>query len=142
MTYADGHPSGLSLVDAILSEVGAKLRRLAAQGEPGVVELRGLPLAPSDMSALDAALGLGEVKAEVHVSGLTAVIETAWPGVWRVRHHAADGTVISDEISISPAPDILAARLEDIRDCAGRFSALLHPEDTSGETASNGENIQ
>lgn len=135
MTYIVPPPHGPALPDALMAEVAAKLKMLAETGATSTIELRGLPLSNEDMIVIGEALGIGEVQAEVHVSGLSNVTETAWPGVWRVRHHSADGGIISDEIVIASVPDILSARKADIADSSARFLQIVQ-----AQSASIGEN--
>lgn len=134
MTYIVPPPHGQSLPDALFAEIGAKLKQLSETGMASTIELRGLPLSHADLETIHEALGIGEVQAEVHVSGLSSVTETAWPGVWRVRHHASDGNLIADEIVIATVPDILAARKADIAESSARFLSIVQ-----AQSASNGE---
>ena len=121
MTYVSTLSAVPNLADAILFEISIKLKALADHGDKAIIELRSLPLTPADLEALDVALGHGEVAAEIQVSGLSTVHESAWSGVWRVRHHSTDGCLVSDQINICSVPDILSARSEDVRDASVRL---------------------
>jgi hydrogenase-1 operon protein HyaF len=139
MTLVSIPSNDLNLADAILFEVSVKLKALADHNESAVIELRGLPLTPNDLEVLDAALGRGEVAAEIHVSGQSTVQETAWSGVWRVRHHTADGGLSADQINICFVPDILSARYEDVRDASVRLgNALQKNMEITGSVANGG----
>jgi hypothetical protein len=60
-----------SLVDALLMEVASLLDRLIRHGEPGCIDLRGMPLSASCLSGLEAKLGRGEITIQVAAAGLS-----------------------------------------------------------------------
>jgi len=55
-------------------------------------------------------------------SGLSAVIESRFPGVWVVTHHDATGDVMSRLIEITLVPEILRSQVEELRDSHERFA--------------------
>jgi len=107
------------MASALLAEIADRLEALAANGETAVLDLRSLPLTDADLAELAALLGRGEVEASIEVIGTTEVRETAYAGVWWVKHLGAQGRVASEAISITPIPEILCAQEEDIRLAAG-----------------------
>jgi hypothetical protein len=57
------------LVDALIMEIAALLRRFIDDGETGCIDLLGLPLAPSCLAALDRRLGQGEAQVRLDAAG-------------------------------------------------------------------------
>jgi hydrogenase-1 operon protein HyaF len=110
------------LADAVMAELGPMLERVAAGGEAEAVDLRSLPMSDADRDALAARLGTGEVDATLAVAGESRVRETAYPGVWWVRHMGADGRVASEHIHVTRVPDILCAHPQDMARAAGRLA--------------------
>jgi hydrogenase-1 operon protein HyaF len=115
-----------ALARALAREIAEHLTTLVARGEGAVIDLRSLPMGPDDRAELDALLGEGEVRATVEAAGRTDVVETRFPGVWRVRHHDARGALQMEQIQIAPVADILRA---DTTDMAAAAAALLRTLD-------------
>ncbi len=115
-----------NLPGAVLAEVASLLGVLSETGDQGVIDLRGLPLSAEDLAAIEDRLGDGEVHAEISASGKSTVKETAYSGVWRVRHFSSSGAAIADQIVIGRAPEILMAHVDDIRDSAARLLLALN----------------
>ena len=109
------------LAQAVLPEIAHLLSRLANSGESAQIDLKSLPMNDADRSALAQRLGRGEVFAKLDVAGATEVWETSYSGVWWVRHLGADGSTASEQISISPVPDILVSHSADIHSAAERL---------------------
>lgn len=100
---------------AILHEILAMLENLAAYGESGQIDLRGLPLAPGEYGRLKAKLGKGEAEIKLHIGGLTHCWETAYPGIWWIQHHDASGSKTAEFIEVAKVPEILLRETEDLR---------------------------
>lgn len=113
------------MTGAILSEIAAQLDRFARDGEESVVDLRGLPMTDADRAALEEALGQGEVTAVVEVAGASEVWETAYSGVWWIRHRGADDRITSEEIVVTAVPAILKSHQDDVRAAARRLRTTL-----------------
>lgn len=116
------------LAHSLLQELARALMTLAATGETTAIDLRSLPLTAGDREDLAHALGQGEVVATVEAAGPTEVRETAFPGLWWVRHMTADGRVAAESIEVTPCPDILAAHPDDIRRAADRLATAQTQE--------------
>jgi hydrogenase-1 operon protein HyaF len=99
---------------SVISEVRTLLDRLAARGESSGIDLRSLPLTDADRTQLEDLLGKGEVYCELKLMGSTKVWETAYAGVWWVRHMGAGDKVSSEEIAVTGVPEILRAHPADI----------------------------
>ncbi len=110
---------------SVLTEVQGLLERLAETGETAAVDLRGLPLTSADREQLETLLGRGEVECELALMGRTAVWETAFPGVWWVRHLGAEDKVSSETIEITTVPEILLTHHDDIAAASGRLAQRL-----------------
>jgi hydrogenase-1 operon protein HyaF len=109
----------------VLHEIRHGLRRLAAGGEPTLIDLLGIPFGPGDEERLLELLGRGEVQATVEALGVTRVWESAIPAVWLVDHRNGDGERIALHIEIDRIPAILCTQSEDIREAADRLDTRL-----------------
>ncbi|MEZ5841508.1 MAG: hydrogenase expression/formation C-terminal domain-containing protein [Hyphomicrobiales bacterium] len=116
-----------SLLRPVLAEIAALLERLAATGESGRIDLASLPLGPGDAAALEEALGTGEVMAELLVAGRSTVRETAYAGVWWVRHFGGDDQIATETIEITRVPEILLSHPADIAAAARRLGDHTGP---------------
>ncbi len=110
---------------AILHQIAALLENLLHGGVGGTIDLRGLPLRSCDYQALDAALGHGEVTAEIDALGPTKIRETAIHGVWRVTHCNAAGEVVAELVEVAGVPALLAAPPDDMREGLAVLRARL-----------------
>ena len=119
--------SGLrtGMAQAVFSEVADRLVNLHQQGTESDIDLRSLPLTNADLEELEALLGNGEVKADLNVIGMTSIRETSFAGVWWVRHFGANNQVATEQISITPLPEILRAHPDDITEAADRIRQEL-----------------
>ncbi|MGD9671362.1 MAG: hydrogenase expression/formation C-terminal domain-containing protein [Hyphomicrobiaceae bacterium] len=106
------------LAEALIFEIADRLQEFATTGKDAAIDLRGLPMTEADREALATRLGRGEVQAVVEVAGRSEVWETAYSGVWWVRHLGADGQVAAEEIAITRVPAFLASHPEDVRAAA------------------------
>ena len=110
---------------SLLSEIRTLLGRLADGGETSAIDLRSIPLTEADRTQLEELLGRGEVNASLDVLGKTKIWETGYTGVWWIRHMGAENQVSSEEIAITPVPDILRAHPVDIVTAAERLDTIL-----------------
>jgi HupH hydrogenase expression protein, C-terminal conserved region len=113
------HASGN--IAPLLHEIGHALERLIEHGEPSIIDLRGLPLAPGEEGRILEFLGTGEVRAEFEASGRSTVNESRFPGVWIVTHHDATGDIMSRLIEITRVPEILLSQAEELSDSHERL---------------------
>jgi hydrogenase-1 operon protein HyaF len=131
VTDADG-PS--ALVEAVLREVAGHLAALAARPDAvEAVDLRSLPLTDGEREALRARLGRGEVRVLLDLAGRTLIDETAYAGVWWVRHESADGGVMAEQIVVARVPELLLAHPADIDAAARRLQQQLGAGTAPGE---------
>ena len=106
---------GTGNVQPLLHEIRHALGRLV-HGESGtVIDLRSLPLAPGEEARIEAALGEGEVRAELNALGPTTIQETAYTGVWFVTHRNTENEIVARFIEVARIPEILNADTGDIQ---------------------------
>ena len=74
------------MAESLLQEVARLLERLAGSGETSAIDLRSLPMTEGDRNELAERLGSGEVRILFDVAGTSEAWETAYAGVWWVRH--------------------------------------------------------
>jgi len=117
------------LVDTLLMEIAGLLGRLAECGEPGCIDLRGLPLSVSCLADLEKRLAVGEVTAVIEAAGRSDIHETGFPGVWWVRHADEAGRIIALRIEVALVPMILCADPNDIVPSRGRLQDRTHVAD-------------
>jgi hydrogenase-1 operon protein HyaF len=118
-------PGLTGMADAVLSEIASLAAKQAAGGGPAAVELTSMPLTAADRAEIEARLGRGEVAATVESAGRSELWETAYSGVWFVRHLGDDGAVATEAIEICPAPEILFSHPDDRRAAAARLGEDL-----------------
>ena len=109
-------------VKSLLAEVARHLAALVRDGTVAAIDLRSLPLSIDDRARLEAALGQGEVKVTIDAAGESELHETAYAGVWWVRHFGAGRQLLTERIEITPLPEVLAAAPEDIAAGARRLA--------------------
>jgi hydrogenase-1 operon protein HyaF len=99
----------------LLHEVRHALERLIESGEPTVIDMGSIPLAPGEFEKIDAALGTGEVKVVLESMGPSQIYETQFSGVWRVTHFNAANEIVGRFIEVTRIPEILLAQEADVR---------------------------
>ncbi len=124
MTAAQDTGCDLGMAEAVLREVVALLETFAATGASAAIDLGGLPFSRRDRDELDAILGRGEVAATVDLAGRSEIWETAFSGVWRVRHFGKSEIAV-DLIEITSCPEILRSDRRDARLAAPKLAARL-----------------
>ena len=112
-------------VYAIVAELTTLLESLVQRGDPGVIDLRSLPMSPGDRIALRGLLGDGEVHASFDADGVSRFGETGVAGVWWVEHRDRDGALIAELIEVAPFPQILCSAADDIAAAAGVLHTRL-----------------
>lgn len=119
----------------ILDEIAAALDRLLSTGAPTVIDLGALPFTEGDERVLEAALGAGELRAELSALGTSQVVETGTPGVWRIDHADPAGAPLSRFVEVTFMPEILQTQRPDAVDGLARLRATLARHE---QEASNG----
>lgn len=101
-------------VRPILHEIRHALQRLVNDGEPGVIDLRSIPLAPGEEENIMEMLGQGEVIARLDASGPSEIYETRYTGVWVVTHFNDSQNIVSRFIEVTEIPEILKSQRQDM----------------------------
>ena len=114
---------------SVLTEIGQMLKTLAEKGKAGSIDLRSIPMTDADREHLENILGRGEVRAELDLAGASEVWETAYAGVWWVRHRGAGNKIACEEIAVTPIPEILLTHPVDIEAAASRIQQDLDSTD-------------
>ena len=114
----------------LLHEIRHALARLAESGEPTIIDLSAIPFGPGDRDKLFQALGQGEVSATVNALGETRIDETAYPGVWLIRHHSPMGDELATHIEITRQPSMLITPEEDLGASASRLADYLNKDNS------------
>jgi hydrogenase-1 operon protein HyaF len=115
--------TGMAL--SVMAQIGGMLEALTESGEAGSIDLRSLPLSDVDRTQLEEVLGRGEVQAKLDLAGESEVWETAYAGVWWIRHCGAGGKIATEEISVCRIPEILITHPVDVEAAAGRLREEL-----------------
>ena len=119
----------------ILHEIRHGLERLAATGEPTLIDLRAIPFGPGDEARLLERLGRGEVEASIHALGETLIRETAIPAVWLLDFLNAEGERIALHLEIARVPGLLLTQPEDLAEAPARLDQILKGLAAAGEAA-------
>jgi hypothetical protein len=119
-------PPPTALAIAVLREVASLLEALVHDPSfQDAIDLRSLPLADADRTALRTLLGDGEVDVRLDVAGQTRVRETAFAGAWWETHYAADGAAIVERIVVARVPPVLLAHPADVVRARDRLGGLV-----------------
>ncbi|MGB0514937.1 MAG: hydrogenase expression/formation C-terminal domain-containing protein [Wenzhouxiangellaceae bacterium] len=110
---------------ALAHEILSHLERLDRRGETAAIDLKSLPMAPSEFSALKNMLGQGEIDLTLDLDGPTRIRETAYPGVWWIRHEAVNGRVLSETLEITRFPEFLSVAPDQIRNAIAQLRERL-----------------
>ena len=99
----------------LMHEIRHALNKLIETGEPTVIDLRSMPLAPGEEEHIESMLGQGEVKAQIEALGPTQILETGIAGVWLITHFNANEEILGKFIEITRIPTILESQVEDVQ---------------------------
>lgn len=95
------------LVRALLSELSAKLAKLAKTGSGSRIDLGRLPLPAGGLSAVRGVLGKGQIEATFKGVGSCVFTETALAGVWWVQQYNTADDLVGEFIEIAYVPELL-----------------------------------
>jgi hydrogenase-1 operon protein HyaF len=108
------HSSGN--IEPLLHQVRHALSLLLNVGATTCIDLKGIPLAPGEEERIMAALGTGEVRAQMTAAGTSEIVETGFPGVWLVSHFGEQHELQGRFIEITAIPEILRSQSSDIEE--------------------------
>jgi len=110
---------------ALLRELQDMITKLAERGESNSIDIRSLPLSPSDYEVLMQILGNGEVNATVNTLGLSKIKETRFSGVWWLQHLNSHDEIVAELIEVTSLPDILKSQATDLINSANVLQEYL-----------------
>ena len=122
-------------VTPLLHEIRHAIEALLAEGQITTIDLRSMPLAPGEEKRIEALLGEGEIRVTLNALGRSDIVETRFPGVWRITHRNTEDVILGKHIQISFIPDIIKAQQRDIEAGLEQLSSELQiePVNDSGE---------
>jgi hydrogenase-1 operon protein HyaF len=113
-----------AVVDAVMREVATLLAALVRDPQfADAIDLYSLPLNERERQRLRDELGHGEISVALDLAGPTHIEETAFAGVWWLRHDGSDGRALLEQIVVARVPALLCAQPDDIADAAQRLAA-------------------
>ena len=112
-------------IQPLLHEIRHALKRLLQYGEPHIIDLRRIPLAPGEEERILELLGSGEVEVTLDTTGSSRIFETRFSGVWLITHFNEDNEVIGRFIEITKIPDIVSSQTEDMLLASRRLDETL-----------------
>lgn len=112
-------------VEPLLHEIRHALDRLVNTGEPTIIDLRAMPMAPGELEQLEMLLGEGEVIATLNALGPSEIKETRFSGVWLVTHFNAENEILGKTIEITRIPEILLSQESEIMDSPGNIQEMI-----------------
>ena len=118
-------------IPPLLHELRHALQRLIDSGETTTIDLRALPLAPGELATLEQQLGSGEISARMNALGPSDIIETAFPGVWRVIHYNQHEEVMAYFLEVSTVPSLLQTPSQDLPGSITGLQQLINREHPS-----------
>lgn len=116
-------PTGMT--EAVLSELAEHLKNLIDNDTSYVIDVNSLPLSDIDIAQLEHRLGKGEVEVNLNTIGESHIFETAYNGIWWVKHYTPEKVLISQFIEITTIPHIIKSQPEDSKLALSRLLANL-----------------
>ena len=113
------------MAQAVFNELVDKLQELAENAKQHVIDISSLPLSDSDKQQLETLLGQGEVQVTLSTIGESRIVETAYSGIWWVKHYTADDKLISELIEITRIPEIIKSHPDDIQHAANAIKKII-----------------
>ena len=114
-------PEDAMNVQPVLAEIRDRMIRYRPGDPAHVVNFTLLPMAPADMTHLQATLGVGPVRLVSRGYGACRVTACAVRNVWSVQYTNAMDAVILDTLEIVEAPSAVLAAQEDFADSSERL---------------------
>ncbi len=119
---------------AVLGELAEHLSALTQRGETHQIDLTSLPMTSGDVQELAGLLGQGEVDITLSTIGDSKVYETAYSGIWWVKHYAADEQLIAELIEVAEIPEIIKSQAPDIEQSVAALNQLIEQTASSKDT--------
>lgn len=99
----------------LLFEIRHKIARWLENGEQSVIDLLRIPLAQGEDELIEAALGEGEVHAQLKALGKSVIVETTISGAWLVTHYNSEDEIMGKYVEVTDMPEILKSPPDDVR---------------------------
>ena len=122
------------MAQAVLRELAEHLPALSSHGRTHQVDLTSLPMSSGDKQELASTLGQGEVEITLNTIGASRIYETAYSGIWWVKHYSTDEQLIAEMIEVAVIPEIIKSQAADIELAANALNQLTEQLDSSIET--------
>ena len=117
-------PEGAMNVMPLLAEIRARVAAFTPGAKSHIVNFMLFPMAPEDMSFLQASLGEGPVGLLSRGYGKCRIHATATRHVWSVQYFNAMDEIILDTLEIGGVPVVALAATEDFRDSSERLREI------------------
>ena len=114
------------MLPSVLSDLIQHLQNFIEKGQPHSIDLARQPLTSIDLIELEKLLGKGELSITLSTIGDSEIFETAFSGIWWVKHYTADQILISQFIEITNIPDIIKSQPEDMQLALSRLKSQRH----------------
>lgn len=118
------------MAQAVFNELADRLQAFAEHGDRHVIDLTSLPMTSTDRQQLAEMLGQGEVKITLSTIGDSEIYETAYSGIWWIKHYSADQQLLSELIEVGALPEIVASQPEDIQQAAEAIKNIIDTDET------------
>jgi len=116
------------MAQAVLHELAGHLQQLIEAAKTEVIDITSLPMSSSDKQQLETLLGKGEVDITLNTIGESRIFETAYSGIWWIRHYTAEHKLISELIEICAVPQIIKTHPADMQQALARLQSLTNTE--------------
>ncbi len=118
---------------AVLSELFEQLLVLEQTGQSHVIDLNSLPMSDSDKQGLEKLLGKGEVSITLSTIGDSQIFETAYSGIWWVKHFSPDEKLLAELIEITIIPEIIKSHPDDIKHAVNALKKIIDDSESGEE---------
>ncbi len=122
------------MAQAVLRELAEHLAALAEHGHSHQIDLTSLPMSSGDKQQLATALGRGEVDITLNTMGMSQIYETAYGGIWWVKHYSVDEQLLAELIEVAMIPQIINSQPADIEMAANALQQMIAQTDSSIDT--------
>jgi len=117
------------MAQAVLTELAEHLDLLAKTGKTHVIDLNSLPMNITDKQELQHFLGQGEVNITLITIGDSKIFETAYSGIWWIKHYSADEKFISEFLEVTSIPEIIKSHVGDIQQAANELKSVINHDE-------------
>ena len=116
------------MAQAVMHELHDHLQDLLDNNVTNVIDLSSLPLSEADKRELENNLGRGEISLTLDSFGNSTIHETAYSGIWWIKHYTEDGILVAELIEICRIPDIAQSHRDDIQQSLQQLNTHIQTE--------------